>query len=227
MRQALQIYGPCIIERGVDTVLEAWSEADVTSATASVYDEDGELVGTYAATGTNALAATVPAADTAPRDYSDLWRVQWTADGRTQREAAYLVRLAWVSSVVDRDIFDEVEALDPSGPAPITERTDFAAERLRASREMQSRLSNRDERPWLIFDTSALRIPHLMLSIAKIFDGFVARGQLDSKPIADHYRELYEAAWARLAFRVDRDQDGQADSNTPTAAAGPVWLCSV
>lgn len=230
MTATVQLEAPYLLVRGQDTVITAALHQDggavlVSTATASLYDHQGTLVGTYADLSTRAPSVTIPAADVpATVDYSEAWRVEWDLDGAKAYGAAYVVRRAWLPAVTDVDLYRRQPALDPSGVSPVSSRTDYESERTEAGHIVRDRLMQSARRPWEFFEPHALREPLVLLSLALIFEGFAIRDPAHFTT-ADRYRAQFEHAIGSVISTYDEDQDGERDSPERVSATGPVWLC--
>ena len=223
---------PDLIVRGRDHVLSAPIYLDgalvtTTAATVTVYDASGSVVVTAAATPGTTTTYTVLAATTTSLTLSERWRVEWAlthAGGVIYaRNDAALVRSGLYPVISDVDVYRRIAALDPSGTAPITSRTDYQDELDEAWTELMLRLINRGNRPNLIMEPSALRQAHLYLTLAIIFEGQLS-SRLDSAydEKAMRFRAEYERAYNELSPRYDVADAGQADTKR---RGGPtVWL---
>lgn len=219
---------PYLIVRGTDTdisiALEQYGAAvTITSATATVYDETGTQVAQYTDTSTTEPTVTVLGADTTSATLSERWRVEWDLDGRVINTAAQLVRYGWTPSITDRDIYRRAPALDPAGVSPISERTEYEAERTEAIHQVRDRMLSQGRRPWLVVESHRLREPLVLLTLALVFEGFAHRDTL-LHPVADRYREQFERAWDSLSFQYDESEDGNADDDERLAARPSTWL---
>ncbi len=100
-----------------------------------------------------------------------------------------------------------------SGDGYLARKT-FSPQRERAWEDLLFMLEQRGNRPALMVTPEALKVPHLYLTLSKVFlslsdeDGDIewARGE--------KYRKMFEAVWSGLTFEEDRDQDGEPDGET-------------
>lgn len=219
---------PYLIIRGTDTdisiALEQYGAAvEITSATATVYDEQGNQIAQYTDAATLEPTVTVLGADTAGKTLSERWRVVWDLDGTVINTAAQLVRYGWTPSLTDRDIYRRAPALDPAGVSPISERTSYESERIEAIHQVRDRMLSQGRRPWLVVESHRLREPLVLLTLALIFESFSHRDVMQAT-IADRYREQYQRAWDALTFQYDDTEDGNADSDDRTPARPSTWL---
>lgn len=228
MTAAVQVDAPVLLVRGQNTtasiVLEEHGGAvEVSTATATVYDDQGEVQAAYTVYNSRRPTVTVLAAVTTGQDYSESWRIVWDLDGVFVPVAAYVVRTGWTPNVTDADLYRRVRSLDPSGPAPTHSRQTFEPERQEATAHIRDRLIQHGRRPWLVFEPHTLREPLLLLTLALIFEGFGSRDPMHFE-VADRYRRQFEDAWRSISFTYDADQDGEADSESRESATGPLWL---
>lgn len=230
-----------LIERGVDTVLRlrpsrAGAPITPSAATISVYDSGGTaIVDAQAATctaGSGQAVYTVTAATTTSLALSEGWRVEWTATvSSTSRvvvlEAA-LVRHRLYPVATDQDLFQRVSSLNPASRSPLTGTiTDFSAYLDAAWAEIGDRLIARGDRPWLVMSPHALRRPHVLLTLALVFEDARSRLNAGYAEIAADYRRQFLDAWEQMRFDYDRDTDGLGDGAGETkqgSGAGGVWL---
>lgn len=225
---SLQLTAPYLIVRGTDTDitvgLEQYGAAvTVTSVSATVYDAQGNAIGTYTDSNTTTPTVTVLGTDTSGEELSERWRVDWTLDGRVVQASAQLVRYDWTPSLTDADLYRRAPALDPAGPAPVSARSTFEPERLEAVDCMRDRLMSAGRRPWLVVEPHRLREPLVLLALALIYEGFAGRDAMQLT-MAQHYREQFDRAFAALSFLYDDDEDGAADDDHRMAARPTVWL---
>lgn len=224
----VQLAEPYLLIRGTDTDISVALEqygtpVTVTTATATVYDEQGNQVAQYTDTSTTAPTVTVLGADTTSAILSERWRVEWDLDGRVINTAAQLVRYGWTPALTDADLYRRAPALDPSGVSPISERLTYEPERTEAIHQVRDRMLSNGRRPWLVVEPHRLREPLVLLTLALVFEGFAHRDTL-LHPVADRYREQFERAWDSLSFLYDDTEDGNADSDSRTAARPSAWL---
>ena len=216
---------PDLIERGIDTVIQApvylsGSLVAPSAGTVSVYaDTNTARVDGASVTITGDVAQyTVLVATTTSLALADGWRVEWTltVSGdvlRAVNEAA-LVRQVVRPMISDVDIYRRVPALDPNSASVITSETDYQGYIDEANTEIQNRMIATGRRPWLIMSPASLRPVYLYLSLAIIFEDLSARlANVDYQERADKYRAEYNRQWKALNFTYDADEDGIADTN--------------
>jgi hypothetical protein len=168
-------------------------------------------------------------ADTSDNEFSDGWRVEWelVIAGETYRfvNDAALVRTRLYPTITDADLVRRVSALDPGSSTVITTNQTYQDAIDEADVELQLRLIERGERPWMVATPSALRQVWLALAIAIVFENLSSRNDA-YRETAAAWRQRYEDAYGKATLRYDRDQDGQADSHEREGLKRPVvWLC--
>ena len=229
---------PDLIERGKANTITcrtyrsgAVSTPTAAGSTVSVYDASNTAVVNAAAVTVSTHAQyAITAATLTDRALEMGWRVEWSLvmpDGLTHvfRTEAALVRGRLYPAISDVDIARRVSALDTARADVITGAANHQDKIDEAWIDLQWRLINKGNRPNLVMSPAALREPHLYLTLALIFSDLAARGDADYAHQADQYRHAFEAAWSRVAFEYDADDDGQADSNRRRAASPVTWLC--
>lgn len=121
------------------------------------------------------LAAVVPS--TLPRGMG--WRVEWTmttgSNVRTYRNSAGLIRAELAPVVTDLDLFRRESGLDPAGSAPLSTLATFQPFLDEAWVTILGRLVSKGNLPHLIMEPTALREPHLLLTLHLIFEDFRTR----------------------------------------------------
>lgn len=227
---------PDLIERGKDypiscPVYRSGSLVAPTSGTVTVYDDDENAIvdGASVTVSGSTATYTVAAAATSGKDLGDHWRIEWSLtmpDSHTHvfGNDAQLVRFRFYAPITAQDIYDRIANLDPDQD-PIHSRTDgFQTFIDEADVEIQHRLLARGNRPALVMSPTAFRSVYLTLTLALIFENFstTLNEAYDAK--AEMYRRQYEAAWSRLSFRYDADEDGVADKRVRRAGGmSSIW----
>lgn len=208
-----------------DGALVAPTEA---GSTVSIYDASGTAKVDGAAVTVTASIATYSYNPAATLTLEEGWRVEWSLviSGTTHvfRNDAALVRKVLYPVVTDADLFRRVSALDPNGNSPISSLTDYQDYLDEAWATLQLRLLGRGSRPYLVMNPSAMREPHLLLTLALIFDDFATRLNQTYAERAAEYRRQFELAWGDLRFVYDEDDDGEADSQHRRAGQPVYWL---
>lgn len=188
-------------DSGTLTMLDAAGQA-VTGLSAVVV----ALVGDYASY--EIAAATVPAT----LSLSDQWQEVWTLviDGvaiEFRREAA-LVRNRLRPVISDRDL----EKLHTEIRAWLAEDQGSAQGYIDAAwDEVQIRLMEQGNRPYLIMSNYALRTAHLDLALANLFRDYSSSAAGDEgkyEKLAAAYQKKWEQDFQRIKFRYDLGEDG-------------------
>lgn len=172
---------------------------------------------------------TIPAATLGAQQRGEGWRVEWSLvmpDGHVHifRNEAALVKRLLYPVVSDIDLFRRVSALDPNGSDPLSTVDDYQDYLDEAWTEIQLQLISEGNRPNLVMSPSALREVHLTLTLALIFDDFATRLNPAWAERAADFREQHRAAWKRLRFEYDADDDGVADSRRRRSGSATTWL---
>lgn len=228
---------PDLLEQGQDATVQcpvyrAGELVAPSEGTVVVYDRAGEEVFAADVEISDDIAhATVPEADLDGLELSDGWRVEWLLlmpDGHRHRfrNDAHLVRYRLYPTITDADIGRRLRALDPASASVITTSTTYQGEIDEADIELQLRLIERGQRPWLIATPSALRQTWLTLTIAIILEDLAVRDPDAYAARAKDWRARYEAALSSATLQYDRDQDGLVDQPGEREAALPsvVWM---
>ena len=200
------------------------------SGTFTLEDQSGEVVYTASVTVTGSVATvTIPAASLpVTLSFGYNWRAKWSLvfSGTTEifPNSAHLVRSRVRPVVTDADLFRRVSALDPNGASPISLATTYQSYRDEAWSSLLSRIASQGPMPYLIMEPTALREVHLMLTLQMIFEDFATRLNEAYADRADTYGQRYDAAFDRLRFSYDENQDGQADGARKRPARSSVWF---
>ena len=228
---------PDLIVRGRDShaVLEVYQHGarhSLSSVTATVYRADGTVFAEptpVLSDGNKIATVTITGASTSSESLGDGWRISYvaTVEGEVYEfsNEAMLVRAALYPVLTDADLYKRVSSLDPEGTTPITSLADFQTFRDEAWIEISQRLIQEGNRPALILSGSALRGPHLELTLAMIFEDLSTRLNEAYEARAQQYRRQYEHTWRRLTFRYDSDEDGHADDVRRRRGHGTLWMC--
>lgn len=225
---------PDIMERGRANALSCplWqdgAEVAPSSGTVTIWDGSGTEKVSAAAVTVVSSVATYSYTPAASEDWGPGWRVEWSLVVATVthvfRNDGSLVRNVLYPVVTDADLFRRHRALDPSSASPLSSVSDFQAYLDEAWATLQGRLIAKGDRPNLILSPSALREPHLTLTLAGIFADFATSLNETYSEMATDYRQQYQDAWADLNFIYATSDD--ADQGTPLnrrAAQPSVWL---
>lgn len=230
-----------LIVRGVNQTIRAtWWRAGVkitpTPGTVTVYDADGAAVVDAAAytVASDVAEYTIPAATTADLALEEGWVVRWTAtmpDGttRTDRNEALLVREVLSPPATERDLYRYHKRLDPNHTDSYSTETSWVDKLDEAWRTIEDMLVQRGRRPELVMSPASFRRPHILLTLALIFEDLRSGAYDRWDAMARDYREQFVALWGQLTFRYDEDEDGIIDGGaTPesTGTQSSVWLTS-
>lgn len=213
--------------------LEVWDDLaliEPTAGTVTVYDGNGDVVTTGAATITARVATLAISAATLPTTLalSDAWRITWelTIDGAAQRfdQMAALVRAGWLETVTPGDLIarhQELAAgreLDPQQEGGATTLGGFIEE---ASTELFTRLWTDGKRPWLILDTWTTRRFVIPQALALAFRWASTFSEQTSRlaATADTYDEAASKAYDVLQFRYDAAETGSVADAVRISAA--------
>lgn len=237
---------PELLERGRDNVVRCpvyrsgaivppSQQAGATRSVA-VYNADNTLVaggGNLPVDGNGVTYGTISAASLAGQTYGDGWRIVWSLtmpDGtmRTFDNETMLVRRALFPVVTEADLYRIASSLDPAGSACIHSESSFAAKLDEAWIQIQGRLLAKGNRPNLIVSPTALRDPHLYLTLALIFEDFSTRLNPAYTAIGMQYRGHYNDAFAQVRF-LESNEDDDGTANSPArkgASVSTLWLNS-
>jgi len=201
-----------------------------TSGTFTLTDQAGLVIYTAAVAIVGSIAtATVPAAnipDTLSFGFN--WRASWDLvfSGVVEHFAnsAHLVRSTLSPVVADADLFRRVSALDPAGTSPISSLADYQDYRDEAWASLLARIAGQGPMPYLIMEPTALREAHLMLTLQLIFEDFATRLNEVYAERGELYANRYDAAFDRMRFAYDADQDGNAEGSRKRPARSSVWF---
>ena len=201
-----------------------------SAGNATVYDSTDTVIHTQAVVVSGSIATITIPAGSVPSTLTleSGWRVEWEltvgGDPFNARNKAFLVRSELVPVVTDADLFRRVSSLNPSGSAPISSVPDYQDYIDEAWVVLVGRISGKGPLPFLIMEPTALREPHLLLTLALIFEDFETRLNESYAEKATTYRERYETAFGGLRFEYDSDQDGRSDGSRKRAGSSTIWL---
>lgn len=234
---AARLLTPDYLVRGADNAIACplWRGGGLVEVT-----EAGSTVSIYAGSGAIIVDAepielvddvaryTIPAsALPASLPYGMGWRVEWSlvVDGvaALYRNSAGLIRSQLVPVVTDRDLFRRESSLDPNGAAPISSLEDYQDFRDEAWISILGRLSAKGNLPHLIMEPTALREPHMLLTLHLIFEDFRTRLNETWTEKAREYGARFEKSMNDLAFEYAPADDGIA-SRRKRGASATVWL---
>lgn len=229
---------PFAIERGRANLLQCpvyrnGALSAPTSGTFTLRDPGGvEIVSAGAVTVTGSIAErSIASALLTGSPYGAGWTTEWAllmGDSvvHTFRCGAQLVRVAPHPVVTDADLFRRSSALNPSGAAPITSLSHFQDYIDEAWVEISRRLLEGGHRPWLVVDSTELREPHLLLSLALIYEDLATRLSSAYLEQGKMFRGQYRDAWSSVRLTVDRSDGTTGVSGDPKrgSQAGGWWL---
>lgn len=228
-----------LLVRGVDTPVRLLPSRGGTaltpsSATVTLLDASGAtLVSAATATCADGEAVyTVPGSLTASLPLGDRWTLVWSCllpgetTARTIRGGAALVRAVPHPVLASADVYRRVRALDPAGAAPMTSLPDLEPFLVDAWSSLVELLDSAELRPWLVIEPHQLREPHLLLTIARVWADEATRNN-GVQDTADRALAAFEACWAGLALRYDRDDTGAAANASATPTTPSLWLGGV
>ncbi len=230
---AVQFRTDHVLVRGRDGVLRApvysgSQQVAPTSGTCTVYDAAGEIVTSGAVAIVGGVATyTVAGTITADMQLSDDWYAEWALTvGDDQVDAANVVHLArrrMYPVVTQTDLTTAMSSIDGGSDEAIHSISNLAPYIDEAWTEIENRLNGAGKRAELVMSPSSFRAPHRHLALALLFEDLVSHLSNDAYvEIARRQRELYEAAWASLTWRYDKDKDGRPDPGRDTAD-GPLF----
>lgn len=208
----------------------AGAVATPTDGTVNLYDPNHELIADAEPVAVlNGIATyTVPGATTSALEVGRGWRVEWALempDGDVHDfvNEVILCRSIPHPVVTERTLYARVPSLDPAGPAAISARTEYRSFLEESWTQIRNLLLARENRAELILTPSVLREPHVLLTLALVFEDLATRLNAAHVEIAKSYRAQFDASWASLDLRdYDSDDDGEADTARP--ARGSTWL---
>lgn len=227
---------PDYLVQGQDNAISCplWQDGALvapTSGTVSVFDASNTaIVDGATATITGSIATYTVTAATLPASLSRGmgWRVEWSlvvsSTTTVYRNSAGLIKSQLAPVVTDADLFRRESALDPSGSAPVSSLSDYQDYIDEAWVTLTGRLAARGSLPHLVMEPSALREPHLLLSLHLIFQDFRTRLSETWTEKAADYRSQFEKSWDSLAFEYDTADSGQSDGRRKRSASPTVWL---
>lgn len=236
-----KFFGPSLYEKGFDTDISVTFEQDgaqlaftVAANSYSLFKPgvtDAFLTKTISVSG-GVGTITILAADLADEVVSDRWREVWEV---TITSTSRVIRARTNSSLVKFLYFpafaqSDLEAISSDIRDPDLrpdDVTSYQPQIDQARHMIDARLINAGRRPWLIVDPWKLRLPHMYLTCALIFEDWITRIEANDRweQAAERNRELYELEWSRLTFEYDLDEDGDADvseSAASTVFMGPM-----
>ena len=221
--------GPTMIEKNKDqdvavTIERAGAAASVSSATFSVYDQDGAAIKTDVSCTVSGGTATgaIAAADTADAVLSRNWLLQFdvTIGGKVYRfyNDAVLCKARLYSPIGQTDLIarhSDVVSLVATSKANLQDYIDTAWSDITG--QMYS-----DAVPFWRFRTpSALRGPMFARCFELIFRDYSTLFDAGDRysVLSDKYAEQYDREMERLRSKMDKDEDNILDGDSVPATA--------
>lgn len=218
--------GPDPIQRAADQTLridvydrDSGAASNVTAATLALYNQGGNvLLAPSAGTAANGyalyslLAATVPDTLAIGEGYREEWALTVGGVVYTIARDAVLCRRVPVMALTLEDLYTRHPEID--GIAPSRQgATAWIPQINEAWVEIQQRLYDRGQRPWLVWSVGSIRQAHLELTLSLIFRTLSTGPLGDSRWMseAERHEARYAAEWDRLRFDVDLDSSGTMD----------------
>ena len=227
---------PTLIQRGVTQRIACPIYRDGAlvapmSGTITLRDAAGALVVDAAAVSVVSSIAEYAVVTSSTIGLEEGWQVVWTfvidaATTLTFRNEAALVRQIPYPPCSDVALFARVSSLNPSGSNPITSLANYQTYLDEAWVEIRGRLIAAGNRPELVISSTALRRPHLLLTLALIFEDLATRLNEAHEARAAHYRAEYDLSWSDVRFEYDADDDGLSDGRDRRPGTPVVWLGS-
>jgi hypothetical protein len=201
-------------------------------STVSIYDASNTAIVSGAAVSVVGSVATytLAGATTSSRSRGMGFRTEWSlirsGVPTTYRNAAGLIRCELAPVIADADLYRRESGLNPSGAAPLSRQlTTYQDYRDEAWITIHGRLSARGSLPHLIMEPTALREPHLFLTLHLVFEDFRSRlGNEAWQQKSADYLARFDKAWADLRFEYDTTDSGQSDGRRKRSANPSVWF---
>ena len=201
-----------------------------SGSTVTIWDGSTKRVDAAAVTVTDKVAGYnyTPAATI---DWGENWRIEWSlvygGVNKPFRNDAQLVRHPLSPVLTDADLFRRHRALDPNSKSPLSTVQHYGDYRDDAWVEIQDWLIKQGNRAHLVLNPSALRKPHLFLTLALIFEDF--RTSMDNELYGDRaktylgkYHDAIHGVRLRYAAANDDTNGGSQQRKGPDPT---VWLC--
>ena len=238
-RYTVRFPHPDAVVRGVATTLMAPVYLDgalvaPSAGTVTIYDASGNAtsVSGELVTITGDIAEYTVAADTFTVSPQRGWSVEWalTVSGDpvvASNDLVLALRELW-PVVADIDVYGRNRYLDPAQNAALSGAVNWQSEIDEAWAMIVTRLVQEGLRPEWIRSPSSLREPHLLLTLALIYESMDTRANGAWMERAKDYRNQYDRAWGAATFQLDVDQDRTVDdADARSSVSGPLWTGSV
>lgn len=203
-----------------------------SGSTVSVYDTANQaVVNAAAVTVASSIATYTVPASVLPTSLSlgMGWRVEWSlivsGAPKTFRNNAGLVRSELVPVLTDRDLFRRESSLNPAASSPLTALTTYQDYRDEAWIVIHGLLTGKGSLAHLIMEPSALREPHMLLTLALIYEDLRTTQNEVFAEKAREYRDRFEKAFSELRFEYDTTDSGRSDGRRKRSANPTVFLC--
>lgn len=231
---AARVAYPSLLVLGKDTrvQLPVYNDSEALVAPASgtytLLSLGGASVVSAAVTIVSSIATyTIPAATLASslplgEGYMEVWSLSFTGEAaaRQFRRTAALAKCELFPVVTDGDLIGEYDSLADQRTGRMA---NFHGPIDQAWKEIITRLIQEGRIPYMIRTPDALRVAHIHLSLAKLFQsmGLNADGA-HYRELAKVEREHYEKAWGASSVQLDQDQDGLVDNPLARASSSGV-----
>ena len=199
---------------GAITIYDASGEAVVDGATVTIDSSRAKYTVT---------AATLPTS----LDLSDRWQIRWAltmSDSQvyTFVREAHLCRIRLYPVVSDDDLTAMHGELSTWKDRTSSSLQGYIDE---AWLQLQNQLLQAGRRPWLVLGNSALRLPHLYLSLALVFrDLHTSAGAGKFAELSEQYYRGWEQSFGTLSLQYDYNEDGLASDSEQQSASGVVFV---
>ena len=226
---------PALYVRGIDVLAKlpmyrAAALVAPSSGTFALYKPDGTaLVSPAAVTITSSVAQYTVSASLLTSTLTPLgegWREVWSLtmpDGYVHAvtRTAALAAVALHPVVTDADLTGRYRPLAAMRTGSVSSYQDEIDESWNL---IIGRLVAEGRLPYMIRTPDALRMVHLELALATVFDGFGMSAEGSHwREMAKERRAAYEQAWRSMSVQLDVDQDGRVDDPTRrTMGAGAI-----
>lgn len=225
---------PDCLERGRDNIVVcpvylSGSLVAPSVYTVTLYDPTGAVVSSPVVALVGSIAtATIPTSAIGTKDYGAGYRVEWTLTlggvVRTFTNEAAIVRKAFECCVNDQVLFDHHSDLRPLLSSSKNGSVQSAI--WQAYVTFQNRMWENDQRPFLIFTTTAPREHLKWQALGNVFEGLAANASDNDgfQKQADKYFKRASDAFNDMKFKVDANQDGVVDSAVSQGPKGTTFL---
>lgn len=209
-----------------------WQDAALvapSSGTITIYDGSGVAQVSAAAVSIVGNIATYSYTPGSTLTLGEGWRVEWSLViaglTHTFRNSGSLCRMPLHPVLTDADLYRVNRGLDPTSSGRLSDRADWQDQIDEAWVRIYGRVCAAGQRPYLIAEPWSLREPHMLLTMALIYEDFATRlPETQWAEQAKNYLDRFESAWGRLTFRYDSvDSIGSAEARRRPASP-PIFL---